>query len=595
MDPVRIRYIKEWISQLPKGNITYKTIRGKRYAYLQWTENGKQRNRRVKDEELQELSEKIEQRKVLEEKLKQATDIAEAMPEVMGEEFFFSEVKYGQDLIEFVNPVRPYKKRECFSRLQDYVYGNGTDRVFILYGLRRTGKTTLIRQVIGEMAQEMLKQTAFIQVTPHIDLAKINIDLRQLKKQGYRYVFIDEVTLMDDFIEGAALFSDIFASGGMKIVLSGTDSLGFMFSEDRSLYDRCFMTHTTFVPYREFESVLGIKGIDEYIRYGGTMSLGGIEYNRSGMTFATEESTSEYVDSAIARNIQHSLKNYRHGNHFRNLSELYEANELTSAINRIVEDINHRFTLSVLTRDFRSGDPALSAKNLLYDRSEPNTILQQIDTQEVTRQLCRLLEIKNKTEQTVMLSDAHRLEIKEYLDLLDITVDVDTVYLSDLNKKEKRTIVTQPGMRYAQAEALIKTLMQDDVFQSFSLVQRNAVTQRILSDIQGRMMEDIVLLETKLAFPRCEVFKLVFARGEFDMVVFDPEKTSCSIYEVKHSEKAVDTQYQHLVDEEKCQATEFRFGPINGKYVLYRGESKDMNGIRYWNVEEYLNSLRMGE
>ena len=48
MDIVRIRYIKEWISQLPQGNITYKTINGKRYPYLQWTENGKQKSRVVR-------------------------------------------------------------------------------------------------------------------------------------------------------------------------------------------------------------------------------------------------------------------------------------------------------------------------------------------------------------------------------------------------------------------------------------------------------------------------------------------------------------------------------------------------------------------
>ena len=48
MDIVRIRAMKEWISQLPSGNITYKTISGKRYAYYQWTENGKQHGRRVK-------------------------------------------------------------------------------------------------------------------------------------------------------------------------------------------------------------------------------------------------------------------------------------------------------------------------------------------------------------------------------------------------------------------------------------------------------------------------------------------------------------------------------------------------------------------
>lgn len=590
MDPVRIRYMKEWISQLPKGNITYKTIRGKKYAYLQWTENGKQYCRRVKDSEFKELSEKIEARKVFEKRLREAPE-ATLMPDVMEDDFFFSEVKRGSELLDFVESIRAYKKRECFRELQNYVYGNSTDRVFILYGLRRTGKTTLIRQVIAEMPEKMLQHTAFIQITPQIDLKRINLDMRQLKKQGYRYVFIDEVTLMDDFIEGAALFSDIFASSGMKVVLTGTDSLGFMFSEDRELYDRCFMTHTTFVPYREFERVLGIQGIDEYIRFGGTMSLGGIDYNQTGMTFATKESTSDYVDSAIARNIQHSLKNYQNGEHFRHLAELYEANELTSAINRIVEDINHRFTLSVLTKNFKSNDLSLSRNNLLRDRENPNIILQLIDTEKVTEQLRQLLEIKNKIEQTVEISDAHRTEIKEYLDMLDITVEIDVVNLSDLNKKESRTVITQPGLRYAQAESLIKSLMQDDVFRALSLEERNTVTARIISDIQGRMMEDIVLLETKMAFPKCAVFKLAFAVGEFDMVIFNPETASCSIYEVKHSAKVVDAQYQHLVDEEKCKATAFRFGPIRGKYVIYRGETQDINGIHFVNVEEYLNGL----
>ena len=50
-----------------------------------------------------------------------------------------------------------------------------------------------------------------------------------------RDIFIDEVTLMDDFIEGAALLSDIYAASGMKIVLSGTDSLGFWISKSNQL------------------------------------------------------------------------------------------------------------------------------------------------------------------------------------------------------------------------------------------------------------------------------------------------------------------------------------------------------------------------
>ena len=47
-------------------------------------------------------------------------------------------------------------------------------------------------------------------------LEDIDEDLRLLETKDFKYVFIDEVTLMEDFIEGAALFSDIYASSGMN-------------------------------------------------------------------------------------------------------------------------------------------------------------------------------------------------------------------------------------------------------------------------------------------------------------------------------------------------------------------------------------------
>ena len=447
----------------------------------------------------------------------------------------------------------------------------------------------MIRQAIAEMDDEMFSRTAFIQVTAANDLAQLNQDLRQLEKHGFRYVFLDEVTLMEDFIEGAALFSDVFAASGMKIVLSGTDSLGFMFTEDQQLYDRCVLLHTTLIPYREFDRVLGIHGIDEYIRYGGTMSVGGVQYNTP--TFASKKSTDEYVDSAIARNIQHSLRYYQHGGHFRNLYELYENDELTSAINRIIEDINHAFTLDVLTRRFRSHDLRVSAANLRRDRSEPSDILDQVDTDAITEQLRLLLEIRNKEEQTVAITDAHRKEIKEYLDLLDLTVDIPIVHMTDFNTRDSRTVITQPGMRYAQAEALISQLILDDVFRTYDLQERNRATERILTEVRGRMMEDIVLLETQTVRKDTQVFHLQFAVGEFDMVVFHPQTACCEIYEIKHSTEADSEQTRHLRDEKKCTETASRFGTITGKYVIYRGETKDIDGIHYVNVEEYLWAL----
>ena len=577
------------ISELPTGGITYKKINGKDYAYYQWRENGKQHSRRVKDAELETLAKQIEQRIALQNQLKEVKNNSNINSRA--EHQFRCAVRIGSTLDSFTAPVTKWKTRECYQQLADYIYGDSHDRVFILYGLRRTGKTTLIRQIISKMDTETKDRTVFIQIQHQNSLADINQDLKYLESAGYQYIFIDEVTLLDDFIEGAALFSDVFAASGMKIVLSGTDSLGFMFTEDEELYDRCIICHTTFIPYREFEQVLGIAGIDNYIRYGGTMSPGGKHYNDSSIIFSSKESSDEYVDSAIARNIQHSLKNYQYGNHFRSLKELYERNELTSAINRIVEDMNHRFTLEVLTRKFQSNDLHLSAKYLRKDRKNPTDILDRVNIAKVNQTLKELLEIRDKEEQSIKIKDVHRHEIKEYLDLLDLTVEIETRWMSDYNRKETRTAFSQPGIRYAQAEALIRSLMQDDKFRDLSLNERNYVTNRILDEIKGRMMEDIVLLETKLSKTQCEVFRLHFSVGEFDMVVFDPQNGNCEIYEIKHSTQMVPEQCRHLKDEKKCNETVFRYGTITGKYVIYRGESSNFEDIIYLNVEEYLKSL----
>lgn len=591
---VHMNELAQKIAMLPPGSIVKKTVTGREYYYHRWTENKKRHEKYIPAEVLDSFRAQIEQRKELEQELKALKKmLPKAAPTHVAA--FTTNVRIGAALRTFSASVKRYKKRECFQQLHNFLYGEAQDKVFILYGLRRTGKTTMIRQALAEMNDTDLMKSAFIQITAQDTLAALNTDLKVLESQGFQYVFLDEVTLLDDFIEGAALFSDIFAASGMRIVLSGTDSLGFLFTEDEQLYDRCILLHTTFISYREFESVLGIHGIDEYIRYGGTMSLGGVHlggvhYNESS-TFASKERADEYVDTAIAHNIQHSLRCYQYEDHFRNLRDLYDKNELTSAINRVVKDINHRFTLEVLTQDFKSHDLGVSANNLRRDRSNPIDILDHIDLSAVTDRLRDLLEILNKSEQTVVLDEDHAAEIKEYLDLLDLTRDIDIRHLPKVNTKSTRTVIAQPGLRYAQASALIHSLLLDETFSALSLPERTAVQERILTEIKGRMLEDIVLLETKIANPGKKVFVLQFPIGEFDMVVFDPAAGSCQIFEIKHSREIAPFQYRHLIDSEKCAQTEHRYGPITGKFVLYRGEDQILNGIQYQNVEEYLRNL----
>ncbi len=578
------------IALLPQGSITKKVINNKEYYYHRINKGGKRIENYISFEQVEPLQAQIKQRKSLEKKLKELKAKVKIKENIKEQSLEFrTMVRIGSSLNKQIMTINNYKKRECISVLRDYVFGEYQDKVLILYGLRRSGKTTMIRQIIGELSPDEFNKAAFIQVSRKDTLTDINRDLKLLEEKGYKYVFIDEVTLLEDFVQGAALFSDIYASSGMKLVLSGTDSLGFVFAKEEQLYDRCIMLHTTFIPYREFEYVLGIKGIDEYIRYGGTMSLSGINYNN---IFNDSKSTEEYIDTAIAKNIQHSLEMYQYGGHFRYLQNLYECGELTNVINRVVENINHSFTKSVVEKTFKSHDISVTAANLLRDRDNPINIKEHMDLEKVTKGMMHVLDIINKENQTVDIDNAHMIQIKEYLKLLELIIEVDLAFLPDVSKKSTITLITQPGMRYAQASAIVENMLLDSQFQELSAKERKYILDRLLSEIKGRMMEDIVLLETKIANPSKQVFKLQFSVGEFDMVVFDPQQLNCEIYEVKYSKECVPLQYRHLKDEEKCKMTSFRYGDIINRYVIYRGESLNVDGIQYLNVEEYLKSLK---
>ena len=192
----RVAELEQQISALPAGSVTKKTVNGKEYFYHRWTENKKRREKYIPADELENFRAQIKRRKELEQELKA---LKKQLPKAKAIDTptFTTNIRTGEALRSFAASVRGYRRRECFRQLHDFVYGLPQDKVFILYGLRRTGKTTMIRQIFAEMNDAELAH-----------------------------------------------------------------------------------------------------GIDEYIRYGGTMSLGGVHYNETS-TCASKESTDEYVDTAV--------------------------------------------------------------------------------------------------------------------------------------------------------------------------------------------------------------------------------------------------------------------------------------------------------
>ncbi len=508
---------------------------------------------------------------------------------------FHTNVVTGTGLQALANSVAKYGKRDCFSTLQKFVAGSYDGKICILYGLRRTGKTTLLFQMLSELP---IEKTAYIKVQTIDDMSRLTKDLKALFELGYRYVFIDEITLLSDFIDTAAVLSDVFSMMGMKIVVSGTDSLGFAMANRDELYDRSVTIHTSFIPFREYARLLNIRSVDSYIEYGGTLKMENMSFDDPDaafdeVAFRDDESTRKYIDTAISRNIQHTLKNDHYGEYFNQLRELYEKGELTNVINRIVQHMNHRFVLRVVEDEFKSHDFGSAKELLLHDLpAERATVLYDVNEKQIFERLKAIIEVKEKSETTVPITQEHIDKVKKYLLMLDLIVNCPERYES--GKQAEHIVFSQPGMRYAIAKALVYSLMQDAYFASISEADKAYITGKILDDVKGRMLEDIVLLEVRKTAPSTmEAFKFKFdAGGEFDMVIYDKASQNCRIYEIKHSTEANEKQTLHLRDAEKCQIVEKRFGPISGKFVLYRGKDTFAEGVQYLNVENFLCGLK---
>ncbi len=127
-----------------------------------------------------------------------------------------TDITIGKELAAVAQKSKALASRDCFEQLEMYLHGRSHDRVCLLFGLLQTGKNTMLRQAIGRMTKEDLSRIAYIKARRTDNMAMMNRDLKKLFNAGFRYVFIDEVTLMEDFIDSAALFSDVFATMGMK-------------------------------------------------------------------------------------------------------------------------------------------------------------------------------------------------------------------------------------------------------------------------------------------------------------------------------------------------------------------------------------------
>ncbi len=557
--------LKKEMDSLPKGGITYKTINNTPYAYYQWQENGKQKSRTVKGDELEELSAKLARKKAVRAVLNgsaplESLGISSKIQDRTQREYLCSVIA-GGDLKHLIANSEGKIPRFALKELEGYLYSEPNGKIFVLYGLKQSGKTTLMYQALADMKPADRKKAAYVQLRGNQKIEDLQKDLWKLHTRGIRYVFADEITNADDFIEGSSVFSEVFIPLGMKIVLSGANSLEFVFAGRKHLYDKCIFCHITPLLYKEFCELFGKVSFNDYLKYGGHL-----KYAEERDIFLQKGRADEHIDSSATQNISASLAAYRNEVAYGSLWDLQNTKKLESAVNRYIKHINQEDSFEIFKEAFKL-EGISNLKDLISDGFS--------DT---------------------ITPDAGE-QIRSYLDLTDLTAEISEDTAASRRLTEQKQVFLIPALRYAQSTELLKTLIFDLIFADESGEEKKKILNISTARLLDAMVRDQVLLETSIAFlgpdrkkPKrnVEIQRLKLENSTVDMLIFWPEKRVCQIYCVSAEDAAQKELASAITDEKNLETIERLYGKITGRGVLYLGPSCEFNGIMYLNIEDYL-------
>ena len=239
-----------------------------------------------------------------------------------------------------------FTPRDCLADIQNFCLGDLEKRIQIIYGLRRTGKTTLMFQAIEKLG---IYKCVYLECEMYDDMSDIYEALDEIIEEEHdiKYIFIDEITSVNDYIGRSAILANKY-SLSFKIVISGEDSLSHIFAKDNALYNKTRTVSTTYLPFYEYSRIFKDKDIDLYLKTGGLMHEKILD---DDYPFINIKNTQKYADVAISKNILHSLEKYDDGKRFKELEQLYRNEELVKTINKVIALYSGSMDLLTLTAE----------------------------------------------------------------------------------------------------------------------------------------------------------------------------------------------------------------------------------------------------
>ncbi len=204
-----------------------------------------------------------------------------------------------KDLLVGLNPwwggnynVPAFKEREIYAKISKFMKYR---QILSLTGIRRVGKTTMMRKLIFDSIQSGTDPKKIIYFS--FDESR-NVDLRQIisaaesltgsdVRNGRHLLFFDEIQKLDDWQDKLKSIYDLYDN--VKILISGSESLFIRKRSKESLAGRIFEFKIDTLSFSEFLAFKGAKSepkqlyqkelrmlFSEYIRSFGFPELVGV-------------------------------------------------------------------------------------------------------------------------------------------------------------------------------------------------------------------------------------------------------------------------------------------------------------------------------
>lgn len=517
------------------------------------------------------------------------------------------EIELNENEIRELNGM---EKRFIYKDLMEFLENPSYHRICALYGLRRTGKTIMMKQAMVELGLENCRLIEIPSNIKNIDMLDIYTLLKDYREQGIRYVFLDEITELDDFIQVSNLLADKYA-GCMCIVAAGTDSYGLRMAADDALYDRVSFVHTTMIPFAEFSHIFKTNDIDEYIRYGGTMAPS----QSKNCPFKEEREAKRYIQTAITDNIINSMEKSGRLDDYHSLSLLHYAGLLGPFINKNVELYCGNFKNSLAENISRKVNMLHKTKNNLLRRHNEDyeELIKRLPVSEINDIFLKEFSLDAEFGK-FLIKHEHNHDIIEHTirDCIHFFKDMDILHkISEMGfdmEDDKPDIydlyyIIQPGMKSVLVQSMEEIIIEEcRKYSDLTDSDIKIFTNEIKNSVYGEILENLVQFETSyfLDKERYEVFKVKFRDnyGEYDMIVRDKKTNEIDIYEIKHSHNFVPAQIKHLENKNYADKITAYYtkragypATIKNKVLLYRGNTVRYKDIACLNTAEFFKML----